>query len=263
MPAGFFDQRAEDLPDPSASRAAQPLTSGVGRYGHTLSLQWLESIGVRLTGHLRSVEGSRLTFDDDLGESIRFADESSIAVIRRVEQGLIARGIAASLPPVEHDPADVPHPDPASVRSPETIDLDTSGIASVVWATGFGGRFDYLDPAWLDGRGVPRPDGVETPVPGLYVLGFPWLTCRGSGLIWGIDADATRLADALTRRDRGLSRRDRGPTTPRPAAAGPRRRWPSRRGVYRSETSITPRRIANLRSSTRSWNPSFSMMFAR
>lgn len=200
VPAGFFAQHPEDLPDPALVRAAQPLTSGVGRHGHTLSLQWLERSGVRLLGHLRSLEGARLAFHDDLGASIRFGDETSAATTRDIERALAGRGIVDSLPPVEDDPADAPHPDPDAVRSPASLDLDAAGIGTVIWATGFGGAFDYLDRAWLDERGAPRHDGVETPVPGLYVLGFPWLTSRGSGLINGIDADAAALADALTRR---------------------------------------------------------------
>ena len=76
-PAGFWRQRVEDLPDPAAADAPNPLISGVGRFGHSLSLQWLESRGVRLLGHLRSVEGARLAFADDLGASIRFGDERS------------------------------------------------------------------------------------------------------------------------------------------------------------------------------------------
>ena len=197
--SGFLEQRAEDLPDPSMSRAAEPLTSGLGPQGHTLSLQWLEGLGVHLYGRLRDVSGGRLSFADDLGATIRFADESSATVNAQIEALIAARGLGGSVAPLEPDPADEPHPDPASVHSPPSLDLDGAGIGTVIWCTGFGGRFDYLEPDVLDERGVPRYDGVETAVPGLYVLGFPWLTCRKSGLVCGIDHDARLLADTLTR----------------------------------------------------------------
>jgi hypothetical protein len=59
--------------------------------------------------------------------------------------------------------------------------------------------------------------------------------------------------------------------TGEPPAAGrhlpgrhlPGRHLPVSRERYRSATEMIPRRIANLSSSTRSWKPSFSMMFAR
>jgi hypothetical protein len=118
------------------------LTSGVGRYGHTMSLQWLESIGVHLLGHLRSVSGARLAFDDDLGATIRAADESSAATNRQIAAVIAERELDATLPPLENDPADEPHPDPSSVHSPETLDVDTPTRA-VIWSTGFGGCFDF------------------------------------------------------------------------------------------------------------------------
>ncbi|MCU0506778.1 MAG: NAD(P)-binding domain-containing protein [Chloroflexi bacterium] len=195
---GFFEQRAEQLPDPSMSRAAQPITSGLGRYGHTISLQWLESLGVHLCGRLRDVSGGHIAFEDDLAASIRFGDASSAAVNAQVAAMIADRDLDASLPPLEPDPADEPHPAPDAVHSPPSLDLDAAGIGTVIWSTGFGGRFDYLEPDVLDERGTPRHDGVRTDVPGLYVIGFPWLTCRKSGLVSGILDDARLVADALT-----------------------------------------------------------------
>jgi len=200
VPAGFWDQRVESLPDPSLRLAPQPLTSGVGRYGHTVSLQWLESLGVRLVGHLREVAGARLSFDDDLGANIRFADDRAAEFDRALADGVAAQGIDGTLPPVEPDPANDPHPDPGSIHSPESLDLDDAGVGVVIWSTGFGGRFDWLPPEILDERGVPRHDGVSTPIPGLYVIGFPWLTKRKSGIILGIDEDAHTLAERLAGR---------------------------------------------------------------
>lgn len=200
VPAGFWDQRVESLPDPSARLAPQPLTSGVGRHGHTVSLQWLGSLGVRLVGRVRDIEGARISFAGDLGANIRFADERAAEFDRALADGVAAQGLDASLPPIEPDPANDPHPDPDSVRSLESMDLDGAGIGVVIWSTGFGGRFDWLPPEILDERGVPRHDGVSTPVPGLYVIGFPWLTKRKSGVILGIDEDARTLTARLTER---------------------------------------------------------------
>jgi putative flavoprotein involved in K+ transport len=197
LPAGFWDQRVESLPDPSQRLAPQPLTSGVGRYGHTVSLQWLEKLGARLVGHVRDVEGARVAFADDLAANIRFADERAAEFERVLADGVAAQGLDRVLPPIEPDPANEPHPDPDSVRSPDWLDLDEAGIGVVIWSTGFGGRFDWLSPEILDERGVPRHDGVSTPVPGLYVLGFPWLTKRKSGIIHGVDEDARTLTDLL------------------------------------------------------------------
>jgi putative flavoprotein involved in K+ transport len=195
--AGFFDQPAAALPDPALRFAPQPITSGVGRFGHTLSLQWLEERGARLLGRLRGVDGGRLLFDDDLGASIAFADEQSAMVNRQVATALAARGLAATLPPLEDDPADRPHPAPQSVHGPTTLDLERAGIGTIIWATGVAGRFDWLPPGLLDERGLPRHEVGNMPQPGLFVVGLPWLRSRGSGIVYGMDRDAAAVTDRL------------------------------------------------------------------
>jgi putative flavoprotein involved in K+ transport len=195
---GFFDQPAAALPDPALQFTPQPITSGVGRFGHTLSLQWLEERGARLVGRLRGVEGGRLLFDDDLGANVRFADEQSADVNRRVEAAIAASGRAAALPPLEDDPADRPHPDPGALHAPAGLDLERAGIGTVIWATGVTGRFDWLPPDLLDERGAPRHEDGAMPVPGLFVLGLPWLRNRGSGIVYGMDRDAAAIVERVT-----------------------------------------------------------------
>ena len=194
---GFFDQPVAALPDPALRFAPQPITSGVGRFGHTLSLQWLEERGARLLGRLRAVEGDRLIFDDDLGANIAFADEQSVMVNNRIAEGLAIRGLDAPLPPLEDDPADRPHHDPDSVHAPTTLDLERAGIGTVIWATGVTGRFDWLPPSLLDERGWPRHEDGAMLLPGLFVLGLPWLRNRGSGIVYGMDRDAAAITERL------------------------------------------------------------------
>ncbi len=151
--AGFFDQRPEQLPDPAMQFAAQPIISGVGRYGHTLSLQFLAARGAILLGRLRDVGDGRLILDDTVGRDIRFGDEKSAEFRQLIDEGLRTAGIDA--PPPEPDEADEPHPDPDSVRSPQTLDLDAAGVGTVIWATGVGGEFGWLRLPVLDDRGSP------------------------------------------------------------------------------------------------------------
>lgn len=198
VPAGFFDVPPGSLPDPAMQGEPQPLISGVGRYGHTLSFQWLESLGARLHGRLRSIEGGRLTFEDDLAGNIHYADQRSAEATRQVTAGLIKAGVSASLLALEDDPADAPHPDPDGERAPHTLDLVDAGIATVIWATGFVPTTPWLPPDSLDDRGMLRATGGAASSPGLFTIGSPWLRTRGSGLVFGVDRDAAALAEMVT-----------------------------------------------------------------
>lgn len=193
--AGFYDQTPDQLPDPSPRFAPIPQISGVGRLGHTVSLQSLESRGVRLLGRPIGIDGDRLLLDDSLGANIAHADRISAELIALVES--LIRDAGLPLPPLEPDPADEPHPDPASVHGPEAFDLDANGISTVIWATGFDGDFSFVDGLDLDERGVPSHDRGAALIPGIHFLGLRWMTTRKSALICGADADAAALADLI------------------------------------------------------------------
>lgn len=196
--AGFFDQEPGQLPDPRMVTWPQPHVSGVGPLGHSVSLQSLAAQGVTLLGRPTAVEGDRVLLDDSVGANIAFGDRISAELKGLVDRHIAAAGIAP--PALEPDPADAPHPDPASVHSPVHLDLEAAGIGSVVWTTGFGGAFGYLPATVLDERGVPIHDRGVTPLPGIFIVGFPWLTTRKSGIIPGVYDDAAMIAEHVARR---------------------------------------------------------------
>jgi putative flavoprotein involved in K+ transport len=67
----------------------------------------------------------------------------------------------------------------------------------VVWCTGFGGDFSFLDPALGTAQGAPRRQDAAGPVPGLWYLGLRWLRRRCSGILFGFAGDAAIVADAV------------------------------------------------------------------
>lgn len=193
--AGFWDLTPDQLPDPAMLSWPNPQTSGVGPLGHTVSLQGLALLGVRLLGRPQSIVGGRIILSDTLGASVAFADRTARQLIALADRAIDEAGMDA--PPVEADPDDDPHPDPESMHSPAAIDLAAAGIASVIWTTGFTGDFAYLPEAALDDAGQPLHTGVLGPLPGLYHIGYPWLRRRKSGIIFGLDDDAAVVADAV------------------------------------------------------------------
>jgi len=186
---GLYDQPAEAVTDPAEFRRPHPMLSGA-HGGQTLSYQQLARDGVRLLGRLAGADGGTLGFGPELPRHIQHADQGAAQFRRLVDEYVTRAGIAA--PPPDTDPAE--RPGPASREAPRTLNARAERISTVVWCTGFG-----PDTSWLR---VPvlRPDGtVEhargvTAFPGLYVAGHPWLSNRGSGLLYGVAADAARIA---------------------------------------------------------------------
>lgn len=194
---GFLDETVADLQDPSMRFATQPQTSGLGRYGHTVSLQQLEADGARLMGRLEGIEDGVLVTDDLLPDYIRFADEKSAAFKRAIDDYLAREGIEP--PPLEEDPADLPAAPDAGQDAPTRLDLAAAGVSTIVWCTGFTADFSWIRLPVLDEKGFPIHQRGIAPVPGLYFLGFPWLHSRKSGIILGIAEDARHIAASIAR----------------------------------------------------------------
>jgi putative flavoprotein involved in K+ transport len=92
-------------------------------------------------------------------------------------------------------------------RTATFADGTTAEVGAVVWATGF--RPDY---GWLHVPGVVVDGEVRhragvTDVPGLYFLGLPWQTCRGSALLGFVGRDAAALEERLAAERQAPDRR--------------------------------------------------------
>jgi putative flavoprotein involved in K+ transport len=191
----YFDVSYESLENKSIARAPFPQISGVGHFGHTVSLQYLASKGAVILGRLLDVRDGALILQDDAAENVRYADEFSRRTKERVDEYL--RKTGRERPPLKEDPADEPDPNAACAYSLTRLSLGEAGVSTVIWATGFSGDFTWINLPILDERGHPAHYQGISPVPGLYFLGFPWLSSRKSGIIYGIEEDAHRISDAI------------------------------------------------------------------
>jgi putative sterol carrier protein len=65
------------------------------------------------------------------------------------------------------------------------LELATAGVTSIIWATGFTLDYSWLQVNAFDENGKPKHQRGVSSEPGVYFLGLPWLSCRGSSFIWG------------------------------------------------------------------------------
>jgi putative flavoprotein involved in K+ transport len=193
----FIDVTFADLEDKAISKAAQPQISGLGRYGHSLSLQFLASKGAVILGRLLDVEDETIILGDDAAAHVHFADEFS----QRLKDGIDSYLAQANIkpPPLEDDPADLPDPEAKCVSPLRRLNLRDANVSTIIWATGLTGDFSWIHLPVLDDDGQPIHQQGISPVPGLYFIGFPWLNSRKSGIIYGINEDANFIASAVAK----------------------------------------------------------------
>lgn len=163
-----------------------------GAYGgRTIDFRELAHAGITLVGLTDRFEGGRVRFRDDLVQNIRGGDDSLTALLDAADAWVAKNGI--DLPP---DPeARRRLPDPECLLNPlSELDLAAAGVTSIIWATGFTQDFGWLKVDAFDDKGKPRHQRGVSSEPGVYFLGLPWLSRRGSTFIWGVWHDAAHIA---------------------------------------------------------------------
>jgi putative flavoprotein involved in K+ transport len=171
--------------DPAVLAATVPQISGAAG-GRTVSYQQLARRGATLLGHATGFDGHRIGLAQDAGDNVRFADDASAMFRAAWDKRAAASGDTAEVAP-QDDPPDEPAPHLYGKQGPRSLDLASAGISTVIWATGFDPSIGWLPDDALDLDWQPR-------LPGLHVVGAPWLTHRASSNLYGMVADAERVA---------------------------------------------------------------------
>ena len=163
--------------------------------GHTIDFRRLAARGMVLVGRTESYSDGAVSFAPDLVENIARGDASYLSLIDEADAYVRRNGL--TLPP-EPDARKI-GPDPACMTDPvATLNLAKAGIASIVWATGFAVDYGWLKVDAFDEAGKPIHQRGVSAEPGIYFLGLPWLSRRGSSFIWGVWHDAKFLADHIS-----------------------------------------------------------------
>jgi len=195
---GEFDRTVDQRP----AERVSPLLTGVGG-GHDIDLRRLAYEGVVLLGRLLAGEQSKLAFSSDLRATLLRGDQWFEQFVTAADAYAQRNGL--DLP--DADVARKPMPDPKEASiSIQELDLKAAGISSILWATGFRHNFGWVHvPIFADGDEQLRLEPVHargvTRIPGLYLLGLPWLYKRKSSLMAGVGEDAAFLANHIATRN--------------------------------------------------------------
>lgn len=162
--------------------------------GRDIDLRAFAQQGMALYGRVRGVSGGKMLFEPNLKANLDAADRVYNGINALIDRYIAEHGIDAPPPSVY-----TPEWEPAQETT--ELDLAAEGITSVVWATGFRPNWAFVGLPIFDGTGYPVHRRGVTDVPGLYVLGLPWLWTWGSGRFLSVGRDAEhvvgKLADTL------------------------------------------------------------------
>ncbi len=165
--------------------------------GHTIDFRRLAARGITLLGRADAFADGAMRFAPGLARDLAAGDANYLSLLDAADAYAAREGLDLR----EEPTARVVEPEPSCVTDPILqLDLRDAGIATIVWATGFAFDFGWLQVGAFDARGEPVHRRGIAEVPGLYVLGPPFLSRRASSFIFGVERDAARLAEHIAAR---------------------------------------------------------------
>ena len=167
-----------------------------GAYGgHTVDFRRLANRGITLVGMTKAFSGGTMHFAPDLRANIEYGDANYLSVLDEADAYATRNGLDL---PAEPEARQF-EPDPDCLTNPILeLDLAKRNVRSIIWATGYATDFSWLKVDAFDSSGRPRHQRGVSAERGLYFLGLPWLSRRGSSFIWGVWHDARYIADQIS-----------------------------------------------------------------
>jgi putative flavoprotein involved in K+ transport len=190
--AGVLDDRYDEIDDVMRARRVPSLQLVGSREREILDLNALTSIGARLVGRLAGIVDGQAQFSGSLRNQCALADLKLTRLLDRIDAWATSAGIDREVPPSHRFPATEVEASP-----PLLMNLEKSGVKTILWATGFRPDHSWLQVPVFDRKGHIRHDGGIVSAPGMYLMGIPFLRRRKSSLIDGAADDARDLTDHL------------------------------------------------------------------
>jgi putative flavoprotein involved in K+ transport len=189
---GFFDRTPDQLPSPTAKFECAPHISG--NHGGEINLRKFARQGMILLGRVQAAQGKQIILAPDLEENLARAD----AFERQIRQGIDEYITKTGMEVEANKTIEETLSNGATSAKPIlTLDLQSAGISTIIWASGYQLDFGWVKIPVFDEVGYPVHQRGVTAFPGLYFLGLPWLYKRKSSLLYGVGEDAAFIASAM------------------------------------------------------------------
>lgn len=186
---GYYKTTLENHPDgENAPHSTNHYVTGRDG-GRDLNLRIFAEQGMKLYGHVDTINAQTISFKNDLYENLDYADSVAERIRESIETHIQKSKIDA--------PADENIHSSYYPPTEQKFEWNESGIKAVVWATGFKMDFSWVDLPAFDQRGRPAQKRGVSDVNGLYFLGLNWMHTWGSGRFFQVGQDAHYLTEAI------------------------------------------------------------------
>lgn len=183
-----------DIATPDPDTAHVTIAVSGARGGETIDFRNFADQGITLLGMTESYNNGVMHFRKDLVENIANGDANYLLMLDEADRFIERNGL--DFP--EEPQARVFGAEATCISNPVLeLDMTKADVKTIIWATGFSHDYGWLDVDVLDKYGSPQHQRGVTKEPGIYFLGLPWLSRRGSSFIWGVWHDAKYLADQI------------------------------------------------------------------
>jgi putative flavoprotein involved in K+ transport len=164
------------------------------RGGQTVDFRRFAAQGMILVGRAEGFANGAMTFGPDLADNIERGDANYLSVLDEADAYIARNGIDLPLEPEARKIGPAPQ---CMIDPILSLNLAEAGVTSIIWATGFTLDFSWLKVNAFDAAGKPKHRRGIAAEPGIYFLGLPLQSGRGSSFIWGVWHDARFLADHI------------------------------------------------------------------
>jgi putative flavoprotein involved in K+ transport len=203
---GVLGKWDAETPPQGAAHVTIAVSGAYG--GHTVDFRDLAARGMVLVGTTASLQNGRVHFADDLRENVAAGDANYLSLLDEADAYVARMGLDLPQEPEARELAPLP---PCVTDPRRELDLAGAGVSCIIWATGFAVDYGWLQVEAFDANGKPDHRRGVSSEPGVYFLGLPWLSRRGSSFIWGVWHDARYLADHIATQRRYLAYRAAAP----------------------------------------------------
>ena len=177
----------------------QHVTIAVSGYdgGKTIDFRKFANMDITLLGMTKEYKNEKIIFENDLKENIINGDINYLSLLDEADEYIKNNNL--DFP--EEPEARKFEKDHDCITNPILeLDLNVSNIKNIIWATGYNNNFDWIKLDIFDKAGKPIHKNGVSEEKGLYFLGLPWLSMRGSSFIWGVWKDAKYVVEHIANR---------------------------------------------------------------